>query len=72
MFAAVALRTGWPSLPALRWSALAIALGAWLVVLLPWFREGPTWTSGEHQRAMYHALAAWALTDVAVVAAWVG
>lgn len=71
MLAAVGLRTGWPSLPGLRWSALAIAGAAWVVVLLPWFREGRSWVSAEHQRAMYHALAAWALTDLAVVAAWV-
>lgn len=71
MIGGVALRSGWPSLPGLRWSALALALLAWLVVLVPWFREGPLRASREHQQAMYHALAAWALTDVAVVLAWV-
>jgi 4-hydroxybenzoate polyprenyltransferase len=71
MIVGVAIRTGWPSLPGLRWSALAIAFAAWLAVLLPWFREGPLRASREHQQAMYHALAAWVLTDVAVILAWV-
>lgn len=56
----------WP-----RWAALTLALAAWLVVLGPWFRDGRRWSSAEHQRGMYHALAAWALTDVAVFLGWV-
>ena len=56
----------WP-----RWAALTVALLAWLVVLWPWFRDGRRWSSAEHERGMYHALAAWALTDVAVLLGWV-
>ncbi|MES2307196.1 MAG: UbiA family prenyltransferase [Gemmatimonadota bacterium] len=56
----------WP-----RWAALGCALAAWLVVLWPWYRDGRRWSSAEHQRGMYHALAAWALTDVAVFLGWV-
>ncbi|MEO5800262.1 MAG: UbiA family prenyltransferase [Gemmatimonadales bacterium] len=56
----------WP-----RWAALVCALAAWLVVLWPWYRDGRRWSSAEHQRGMYHALAAWALTDVAVFLGWV-
>jgi 4-hydroxybenzoate polyprenyltransferase len=47
--------------------ALAVALAAWLVVLLPWFREHATWTPRQHQRGMYRALGAWALTDFVVL-----
>lgn len=57
--------------PLLRWSPLGLALIAWLVILLPWQRTGAGWSSREHQRGMYHALAAWLLTDVAVLLAWV-
>ncbi|MES2123763.1 MAG: UbiA family prenyltransferase [Gemmatimonadota bacterium] len=56
----------WP-----RWSALGAAMVAWLVVLGPWYRDGRRWSSAEHERGMYHALAAWILTDVAVVLGWV-
>jgi len=51
-----------------RWAwALAIALAAWLAVLLPWYRRYPTWTPSQHQRGMYQALAAWAVTDLVVL-----
>ena len=45
---------------------LVVAFLAWIVVLLPWFMRCRTMTSAEHQRGMYAALAAWAVTDVAV------
>jgi 4-hydroxybenzoate polyprenyltransferase len=70
MFAMAAWRTGWTAADALRWGALGIAALAWLIVLLPWFTNASRWSSREHQAAMYHALAAWALTDVAVFVAW--
>lgn len=47
--------------------ALAVPLAAWLSVLLPWYR-GHGWSPADHQRGMYRALAAWALTDLAVLA----
>lgn len=71
MFGLAAWQVGWPSLPGLRWSALAVAAMAWMVVLLPWREFGSGWTSADHQRGMYHALTAWALTDAALVIAWV-
>ena len=61
----------WVVVPGLRWAAIGAAFMAWLAVLLPWRRQGSGWTSAEHQRGMYHALAAWALTDLAVLIAWV-
>jgi len=48
-------------------AALLLPLAAWVAVLVPWYRGEP-WTSAAHQRGMYRALGAWALTDLAVVA----
>jgi 4-hydroxybenzoate polyprenyltransferase len=66
------LRSRWASEPAevWRWGALALALAAWAVVLLPWRARAERLDAAGHQRRMYHALAAWAVTDVAVVSAW--
>lgn len=50
--------------------ALAVALAAWLRVLVPWYRTHTTWSSAQHQRGFYAALAAWAVTDVAVLLAF--
>lgn len=44
-----------------------VALLAWLAVLLPWIRARDAWTPAQHQRGMYWALGAWAVTDVAVL-----
>ena len=53
-----------------RW--LIAPLGLWLAVLLPWLLRHAAWTPAEHQRGMYRALTAWAVTDVVVllVFAW--
>ena len=48
-----------------RW--LIAALIAWLVVLLPWLSRFASWTPVQHQRGMYRALAAWAVTDLIVI-----
>lgn len=53
-----------------QWAGLAVALAAWLKVLLPWARGWAGMTMGQHQRGMYAALVAWAVTDVAVLAAF--
>lgn len=50
-----------------RFAALAVALGAWLLVLLPWLARHRRMTPAQHQRGMYAALGAWAVTDLAVV-----
>lgn len=65
LFAAAArLGTGW-------WTAvLAPPVVAWLVVLLPWRRAYHRWSPDDHQRGMYRALAAWAVTDIAVIVAF--
>ena len=65
------LRSGWPG-SNWRWLLLAVSLACWLAVLLPWLRTAATRLPPQHQRGMYLALAAWAVTDVAVLIAWVG
>jgi 4-hydroxybenzoate polyprenyltransferase len=51
---------------------LALPLALWLAVLGPWLAGFVSWSPAEHQRGMYRALAAWAVTDVVVllVFAW--
>jgi 4-hydroxybenzoate polyprenyltransferase len=46
---------------------LALPLALWLAVLLPWMGGYASWTPAQHQRGMYKALAAWAVTDVVVL-----
>ena len=50
------------------WAALLAApLAAWLAVLAPWYRGHARWAAAEHQRGMYRALVAWAVTDLTVL-----
>lgn len=51
-------------------NALAIAAAIWLVVLVPWLLSYRRMTADQHKRGMYRALAAWAVTDIAVIAAF--
>ena len=53
-----------------QWGALVLAASAWLAVLLPWTLDYARMTTAQHQRGMYEALAAWAVTDLAVIAAF--
>lgn len=52
-----------------RW-ALTVAGVGWAIVLGRWLLRHRRMTSEEHKRGMYRALAAWAVTDVAVVIAF--
>lgn len=47
--------------------ALVLPFVTWLAVLLPWLGTYSEWTPRQHQRGMYRALAAWALTDLGVL-----
>jgi len=69
-FALAGLRSGWAGGDFVRWAMLAGALASWLAVLLPWFRRAEGLPPAAHQRGMYLALGAWAVTDLAVAAAW--
>ena len=46
---------------------IALPLLAWLAVLVPWYRRRDALPRAAHQRGMYRALAAWAVTDVTVL-----
>lgn len=46
---------------------LLLPLAAWLWVVVPWRAGYQSWTAARHQRGMYRALAAWAVTDVVVL-----
>ncbi len=72
LFAAGGHRAGWGSGTGglLRWGGLGLAALAWALVLLPWRRRHQSMLPAEHQRGMYHALWAWAVTDVVVLLAW--
>lgn len=68
LFAAAGVVAGWGlDARAWRWPVLALALAGWLAVLLPWRRDARQFGIGDHQRGMYRALAAWALTDLVVL-----
>lgn len=47
---------------------LLVPLAWWGWVLEPWYRHHLEWSPVQHQRGMYGALFAWAVTDLAVVA----
>ncbi len=46
---------------------LAISLGAWLAVLLPWLARWRTWSDHRHEAGMYWGLGAWAVTDLSLL-----
>jgi lycopene elongase/hydratase (dihydrobisanhydrobacterioruberin-forming) len=70
LFIASGLLLGWGRSDGGRWLALALAALAWSGVLIPWRRAARARTPAAHQRAMYWALGAWAVTDLAVAASW--
>jgi 4-hydroxybenzoate polyprenyltransferase len=72
LFAWGGVRSDWstPGSGAWRWAALGVGLLAWLAVLGPWRAQAGRLSPADHQRRMYHALAAWAVTDLAVVVIW--
>jgi 4-hydroxybenzoate polyprenyltransferase len=69
-FALAALQSRWDAGDQWRWVVLALAALAWALVLVPWLQQLGRMTTREHQRGMYRALVAWAVTDLAVVLAW--
>ena len=72
LFAAAGVRAGWRLSGAdlARWAGIAVALGAWTAVLLPWRARSSVLEPADHQRGMYRALGAWAVTDLLVVLGW--
>jgi len=49
------------------WPLLILACAAWLAVLGPWYARRDSMSPEQHQRGMYLALHAWAVTDIAVL-----
>lgn len=70
LLALAAVRAGWGRQDVWRWLALALCAAAWGMILVSWLRRSSGMSARDHQRGMYQALGAWALTDVAVVLAW--
>jgi lycopene elongase/hydratase (dihydrobisanhydrobacterioruberin-forming) len=70
LFALAGLRSEWGTAGPGRWLALATAAAAWAAVLLPWLARYSRMSAADHQRGMHWALGAWAVTDLAVLAAW--
>ncbi len=69
-FGLAALQSRWDAAHQWRWALLGLAALAWGLVLIPWLQGLGHMTNREHQRGMYRALLAWAVTDLAVVLAW--
>jgi 4-hydroxybenzoate polyprenyltransferase len=74
LFLAGGVRAGWRLGPGVgdvgRWVGLGMAAAAWVAVLGPWIAGRDRWSPAQHQRGMYRALGAWAVTDVVVAVAW--
>jgi 4-hydroxybenzoate polyprenyltransferase len=73
LLVAAGVRAGWrlhPSGDVARWGGIVLISAAWAAVLLPWLGRHARLTSADHQRRMYLALGAWAVTDVTVALAW--
>jgi 4-hydroxybenzoate polyprenyltransferase len=73
LFVGGGLRAGWQlDTPGdlARWGAILVVAAAWLGVLVPWLAQRTRLGARDHQRRMYLALGAWAVTDLAVALAW--
>ena len=70
LFALTGVAAGWGAPDWWRWLALGCAAVAWSIVLVPWAQQHNRMTPPQHQRSMYHALLAWALTDLVVALVW--
>jgi 4-hydroxybenzoate polyprenyltransferase len=70
LLAAAGLRAGWGAGAAWRWVALAVCAVVWALLLGSWLWRQDRMGPHDHQRGMYRALGAWAITDAAVLLAW--
>ena len=69
-FACFAMAAMLAQVPLLRAIPLAVAGVLWLGILTRWASRCERMTPAEHKRGMYAALAAWGVTDVAVLVAF--
>ena len=70
LFALAGVQAGWGIQDGGRWLLLAVCAVAWGLLLVSWLLRQRDMNPRDHQRGMYQALGAWALTDVAVVLVW--
>lgn len=70
LFAMAGKLAGWGARDIWRWLALGVCAVIWVVLLIDWLRRHGQMGVRDHQRGMYRALVAWALTDLAVILAW--
>lgn len=73
LFLLAGTRAGWrlhEGADLARWGGLLLAAGVWGAVLGSWLTQHAGLGAADHQRRMYLALAAWAVTDVVAVLAW--
>jgi 4-hydroxybenzoate polyprenyltransferase len=70
LLALAGVRVGWGIQDVRRWLPVAVSGVAWALVLAAWLLRQERMKARDHQRGMYQALGAWALTDVAVVMTW--
>src|SRR5262249_28893435 len=73
LFGLAGIRAGWRlhnEDDLMRGAGLLRAGGSVAWVPMPWIARYASWTAAEHQRRMYAALGAWAVTDLVVVLTW--
>ena len=61
------------AIPVLLFSSLLrsyVVLAIWAAVLGPWFAGRQGMSAADHQRGMYRALTAWAVTDIVLAVAF--
>ena len=69
VFALAGLRTGWgvSGGDVSRWLVLGSAAAIWIGTTSHWLRDSSAMTALEHEQRMYRSLAAWGLTDLAIL-----
>ena len=70
LFGVAGKLAGWGPAGSWRWVVLGLCAVSWLTLLTAWLWRHAYMDVREHQRGLYQALGAWALTDVAVLLAW--
>jgi len=71
-FATAGILAGWElrGYGLVQWGLLALAAACWAAVLILWLWRYRKMSPEDHQRGMYYALSAWAITDLAVLLAF--
>lgn len=70
LLALAGIRAGWGPHDLWRWLVLGLCAVVWGMLLASWLHRHRLMSERDHQRGMYLALGAWAITDLAVVLAW--